>query len=393
MKKFSFISGFLALFVSLFLIISLKCRIPLFLTLIIPAALFVYTFSGNKNSLWGKKLSITANLLSVAAISAFLISGIFMAINLPMGETFTKKLPQTSIKPELEETYNRINFRIKQLSIILSDSRKASEDFDTLLDKYDYTSGAVSKTLNESLNARNELIKLYTQSAFSIPENLYTDRYVENGSENEAFYGQRLSKEYQYENHVSFFKLELTEINWMLKTGLYEKGLAKYKNLWKSQDILLSSNNISMDNILIFESIAKLLIDFYSTNLNVFKKLDMAGIMSLSQSIESKLGQSIQLALSKEYEIAAHNLSKVRYKWPFLDYNKTTKLYHDMFVSIMENINTMNSSNNIPISIDSLNFKNPVGSSYYQKGLKAFDKVDDNLIQVKKLLSKFNKDI
>ncbi len=391
MKKFTFISGILALLVSLFLIISLKFQIPVFLTLAVPAFLFIYTFqSGN---LSGKKLSLTARILSLSSIIIFLLSVIFMIINLPIGKPFEEKLQKISAMPEKEENYNRINFRIKQLSIILNDNRSASNDFDALIDKYDYKSEIISKTLNDSLIVRSELVKLFTETPFSIPEKFYMDRYLESTTESQAFYGPRLSSKYQYENHVSFFKLELTDIRKMFNSGEYEKGFTKYINLWKCEDVILSSNNISIDNILIFESTIKLLIEFYDSNQNTIKKHDMIKLLSLSENIESKLAQTFHRALSKEYEIACHNLSQLKYNWPFLDYNKTSRLYHDMFVNIASKVDNIGNASSVSHNTGNFKLQNPVGNSCYQKVFNALNGIEDNFIELKTLLAKFNKNI
>ncbi|KNY26507.1 DUF1617 family protein [Pseudobacteroides cellulosolvens] len=391
MKKFTFISGILALFVSLFLIISLKFQIPIYLTLAVPAFLFIYAFKSS--NLPDKKLSLTVSILSLASIVVFLMSVIFMILNLPVGKPFEQKLQRVSVLPEKEEIYNRINFRIKQLSITLDDNRNASKDFDDLVDKYDYNNEIISKTLNDSQIVRNELVKLFTEAAFSIPEKFYMDRYLESAAESEAFYGPRLSSKYQFENHISFFKLELTDISKLFNSGDYDEGFMKYLNLWKCEDVFISSNNISIDNILIFESSIKLLIEFYNSNQNTLKKHDLTKLLSLSENIQNKMTQGFQRALSKEYEIASHNLSQLKYNWPFLDYNKTSKLYHDMFVNIANKADNIGDSNAVFPNTNDIKLKNPVGNSCYQKVFNAFNGIEDNFIEVKALLEKFNKDM
>lgn len=259
---------------------------------------------------------------------------IFITINFPPEKPFREQLDAIRAKPDKETYYTRLNYKMAELSKKVPDSSQ----FNEALKKYDYAHKEVAKALMDTEINRKEIFDILKVSPFSVPDKYFKYKYNHDifSYEQQATPENPETQMCHNEKHISLFRLELADTKKLLVSGNYHEGVEKYKDIWKAEYNLLCSNNIEIYDSLMSLSVLRSIINFYDENKGLIRKDDLKDIYKITGNIASKIDCSFISSLSKEYRIVLRNLELTGSRWPFFDYYKTCRLFHDKYYDLSQ---------------------------------------------------------
>ncbi|HEY9060335.1 MAG TPA: hypothetical protein VIO64_07525 [Pseudobacteroides sp.] len=168
--------------------------------------------------------------------------------------------------------------------------------------------------------------------------------------------------------------------------------MKKYKDIWKAEHNLLLSNNIEIFDSLMSLSVLRSVINFYDENKNLFRKDDPKDLYHITGNITSKIDSSFSSSFAKEYRIVLHNLELTRSKWPFFDYYKICRLFHDKYYDLSQCIKDSKykmRTTRFDLTPDKF-LENPVGNYGAYISLNLYDGILKSVWETKDMVDKFN---
>ncbi|MDP4183292.1 MAG: hypothetical protein Q8942_19655 [Bacillota bacterium] len=378
MKKYNLITLIMGLSVSLFLYFTrvLDSGWIIIITLIPIANYALSVFSRRITGISKKLIYTLLIIISIIINISFLASFTICIINLPPDKAAETEIKPIPSDPNGEKIFNQLQplfaeFNKKHTTDSVYNIYKKYANSNVPIDSKILTIISNTKTLRKSI------IDILSTNTFYIinPSYQKDDQTIEPQSN---------------KGLLNFFRLDLIEIKYLFTTGQRESALTKYHLLWNSSINLLDCKNPNLINSLIAKTTLDLLMDFYNNNKRFFPENYLENLNFNSDILIRKLEASREKGFNSENLSVITYLKSLKYKWPFLDYNKTAKKVNERFSQLIKDSkldskpeNSENDSD-LPygLSVNHYLF-NPIGTYYYLQNISIFTGINDSLYETK----------